>query len=94
MSAIFSHSLSVIQTSYSRVVEAFYNEKKDYDPNNPLNVAATGHFTQLVWKSTTKLGVGGNRYKDGTQTCFIVILYIGKTFKFLKKLPKLNAKII
>jgi uncharacterized protein YkwD len=39
---------------------SWYNEVKNYDfgsPEGPHH-GVTGHFTALVWKSTTKLGVG------------------------------------
>ena len=49
-------------------MEAWYHEVDDYNPNNPLDVQAAGHFTQLVWKSSLKLGVGAGQYYDGMGT--------------------------
>lgn len=42
-------------------VDAWYNEISDYDYSNPGFSDSTGHFTQLVWASTTQVGCG---YKD------------------------------
>jgi len=33
-------------------IASWVNEDKDYDPNNPQS----SHFTQVVWKATTKVG--------------------------------------
>ncbi|CAF0885311.1 unnamed protein product [Rotaria sp. Silwood1] len=37
--------------------EDWYNEIKDHDYDNP-NLDVTGHFTQVIWKSSTRLGIG------------------------------------
>ncbi|CAL8116343.1 unnamed protein product [Orchesella dallaii] len=39
-------------------VRMWYNEVSKYDYNNPGFSTETGHFTQVVWKSTTHVGIG------------------------------------
>ncbi|QEU60422.1 Pry3 [Kluyveromyces lactis] len=39
-------------------VDGWYDEIKDYSYSNPVYSPGTGHFTQVVWKSTTKVGCG------------------------------------
>ncbi|CAL8116323.1 unnamed protein product [Orchesella dallaii] len=39
-------------------VRAWYNEESKYDYNNPGFTMETGHFTAVVWKSTTHVGIG------------------------------------
>ena len=41
-----------------RAVEAWYEEVADYNYSNPGFSVETGHFTQVVWKSSTNLGCG------------------------------------
>ena len=36
----------------------WYDEVKDYNFDKPGFSGATGHFTQVVWKATTKAGFG------------------------------------
>lgn len=39
-------------------VRSWYEEIGQYNWNSPSFQGNTGHFTQVVWKSSTELGVG------------------------------------
>ncbi|XP_074527200.1 Golgi-associated plant pathogenesis-related protein 1-like isoform X2 [Halichoeres trimaculatus] len=39
-------------------VDCWFNEIKDYNFSCPGFAGNTGHFTQVVWKGSTELGVG------------------------------------
>jgi uncharacterized protein YkwD len=58
LSASTSTTLPAITIEANKAVDAWYNEIKDYKYSNPGFSMATGHFTQVVWKSTTTLGCG------------------------------------
>ncbi len=55
------------------VVDNWYSEQNNYNYNHPGFNSGTGHFTQLVWKATTHIGVG--RATNGNKT-FVVANYI------------------
>ncbi|KAI1289719.1 Golgi-associated plant pathogenesis-related protein 1 [Halotydeus destructor] len=50
-------------------VAGWYNEIKVYNYAKPGFSMATGHFTQVVWKATTKVGCGQASSKCGTFVC-------------------------
>jgi hypothetical protein len=53
----FSPALDV-RTAVRAATDGWYDEKKFYDFSNPRFDMATGHFTQVVWKSSKKVGFG------------------------------------
>jgi hypothetical protein len=48
------------------VVDRWYSEIQNYNFDKPGFHAGTGHFTQLVWKSSKELGMGTAQAADGT----------------------------
>jgi hypothetical protein len=58
--------------SFTQMIDAFGNEKKDFIYGVFPNVSRTGnwvdvgHYTQLVWRNTTHVGCAGADGNDGT----------------------------
>ena len=51
--------------SGKRVVDAWYSEIQFYDYEEPGFSLKTGHFTQVIWKSSKEIGAGWARSPDG-----------------------------
>ncbi|KAG8172119.1 hypothetical protein JTE90_014266, partial [Oedothorax gibbosus] len=54
---------------WDEVVLDFYSEVSDFDPETIDKFSYeenTGHFTQIIWANTTKIGCGYVRFLDGT----------------------------
>jgi hypothetical protein len=75
----------------STSVTSLYSEISLYDYKNPGFSTATGHFTQMVWKSSTSLGMGWSWYRirDPNQAGaflnrYIAIYYYSPGLGFLK----------
>jgi uncharacterized protein YkwD len=54
----YGENLAAGYPSLQAAMHAWYIEKNLYSHRNPQFANSTGHFTQLVWKSTTKIGCG------------------------------------
>lgn len=54
----YGENLALGYPNWSSVINGWYSEVKDYNYNSPGFSMDTGHFTQVVWKATTKIGCG------------------------------------
>lgn len=52
----YGENLAIGCSNATSCVEAWGDERKDYDFSDPQFSEETGHFTQLVWKNTTDVG--------------------------------------
>ncbi|XP_029468794.1 uncharacterized protein LOC115097266 isoform X2 [Rhinatrema bivittatum] len=55
------------------VADTWYKEETNYDFSNPDYQANTGHFTQMVWRSSKEVGVG--KATNGKGMFIVVALY-------------------
>jgi len=54
--------------------QAWYDEIKFYNYGRPGFSSQTGHFTQVIWKSSTELGIGIALTSDNL-TAYVVANY-------------------
>ncbi|CAL4133678.1 unnamed protein product, partial [Meganyctiphanes norvegica] len=56
------------EVEWGRAIKEWYSEVKDFSPNsiNPYQFnSGVGHYTQMVWADTYKIGCGYTFYKEG-----------------------------
>ncbi|KAF8967011.1 hypothetical protein BGZ46_000238 [Entomortierella lignicola] len=56
---------------FKSAIAGWYNEVKSYNYNNPGFSGATGHFTQVVWKSTKTVGCAKKYCSNSKWTIYI-----------------------
>ncbi|CAK7231600.1 hypothetical protein SBRCBS47491_007988 [Sporothrix bragantina] len=54
----YGENIAVGYQSVQSAVDAWGNERSEYNYNSPGFTEATGHFTQLVWKDSLTVGCG------------------------------------
>lgn len=64
-----------VPVSTRTAMKSWYDEIGLYDFNNPGYSEETGHFTQMVWRSTKWLGVGMALSADGREVYFVTNYY-------------------
>ncbi|CAF0854945.1 unnamed protein product [Adineta ricciae] len=67
-------TMDVNSVKGSQPVDLWYAEVKDYNWSSPGFTSGAGHFTQLVWISSTDLGVGIACAND-VRACYVVANY-------------------
>ncbi|XP_058802573.1 uncharacterized protein LOC131670725 [Phymastichus coffea] len=74
------------------IVQDWYNEVKNFNRNQVsrfINKGAggnmIGHYTQLVWAKTTKIGCGVSKYKNGYANLFYLVCNYGPSGNYLSE---------
>ncbi|CAF3603476.1 unnamed protein product [Rotaria socialis] len=65
---------NLYMSSGATAVKLWYDEIKQYNFNSGGFSSATGHFTQVVWKGSRKLGMGV-AYSNGGRSAYVVAQY-------------------
>jgi len=56
------------QPDMKQAIDMWYGEVRDFDFQHGGFGATTGHFTQLVWAATTRIGAGVSKMPDESLT--------------------------
>lgn len=62
--------LAVSPLTGTRATNLWYDESKNFNWNAKSVTPATERFTQMVWKSTSKVGFGRAQFKDKGNGCY------------------------
>lgn len=94
---IIGQNIAVIKKSLfdiEKVCQTWYSEGNNYDYNQNKYMSNTGHFTQIIWKETKKVGFGYSESKDGN-IYFVANYYpAGNIFNEFKKNVEKNNSFI
>ncbi|KAH8313108.1 hypothetical protein KR067_000508, partial [Drosophila pandora] len=87
----YGENLYYTSSDPKKCVQDWYDEIKDYDFNKPEFSAKTGHFTAVVWKSSTEMGHGQAKSKSGNT--YVVARYTppgNMAGEFEKNVPRVS----
>jgi uncharacterized protein YkwD len=76
-SSPYGENLAAGYPSITASINKWYSEQTNYSYNRPRFSMNTGHFTQVIWKASTKLGCGyvACNGKNGTPGKYLVCEY-------------------
>jgi len=84
---IYKQSVAAPANDWEKAVTDWYEEVKDFTSNRiePFQFSsATGHYTQLVWAETDRVGCGATSYKDGRWFTTLYVCNYGPNGNFLQ----------
>lgn len=61
----YGENLGLGQHNMTSLISQFYDEYRLYDFNYPVYSPETGHFTQVIWSGTDKIGCGVSLCAEG-----------------------------
>ena len=64
-----------VNVSTRTAMKSWYDEIALYDYKHPAYSEETGHFTQMIWRDTKRLGVGVALSADGREVYFVTNYY-------------------
>ena len=75
------------ENDWNRAINDWYSEVDDFSPLNiePFKFSSdTGHYTQVVWARSSKVGCGTTTYKDGRWFTSLYVCNYGPNGNFLR----------
>ena len=64
-------ALHFLKNVGEKAVDSWYSEVEKYEYNSDRPSMGTGHFTQVVWKDSMKMGVAKASSPDGRTTVVV-----------------------
>jgi hypothetical protein len=84
---IYKQSVAAPANDWEQAVTDWYKEVEDFSSNNiePFQfTSAAGHYTQVVWEESDKVGCGATSYKDGRWFTTLYVCNYGPNGNFIK----------
>ena len=84
---IYKQSVVSPANDWEQAITDWYEEVKDFSNKHvePFQFnSATGHYTQVLWAETDKVGCGATSYKDGSWFTTLYVCNYGPNGNFIR----------
>jgi len=83
-----SFSTNSERTDWRKAIDSWFNEIQSFSPRSVSSYSfstKTGHYSQLVWADTSKIGCGVIQHKDGRFTARLYVCNYGEAGNILRR---------